>query len=217
MNKQNGIVEIHGRQYETVALRVQKFRQAHPDHTLQTKVVRLDEEMVVIEAAILNEQGRLIANGHAQEFRQSSSINKTSYVENCETSAIGRALACFGLGGTEFATADELHNAINNKKPPHAAERPGDAKDIRNSATTGYWESLGVDMQNVMLDTAARVATLLKKGDTKGAVAELTEASLHFDGDAELAAAQWTRFESHERSALKAAGFKFTTTTKEAA
>lgn len=114
----SGIVEIHGRQYETVALRVQKFREKHPGFTLKTNIIRLDQEEVLIEAQILDDTGRLIANGHAQEFRQSSQINRTSYVENCETSAIGRALAAFGLSGSEFATADELANAISNKREP---------------------------------------------------------------------------------------------------
>ena len=57
----------------------------------------------------------IVATGHAEEYRDSSKINKTSALENAETSAIGRALASFGLGGTEFASADEVARAINGK------------------------------------------------------------------------------------------------------
>jgi hypothetical protein len=114
--KNNGKVNIHGREYETVALRVQKFKAAYPEHSLTTEVLTRDEECVVMKASIFNPEGRLVATGHAEEYRKASSINKTSALENAETSAIGRALAAFGLGGTEFATADEVANAIGQQK-----------------------------------------------------------------------------------------------------
>ena len=56
---------------------------------------------------------RKCATGHAHEDRNSSSINKTSYIENCETSAIGRALGALGIGSDEFiSSAEELNNAL---------------------------------------------------------------------------------------------------------
>jgi hypothetical protein len=61
-----------------------------------------------MKATILNEQGRVLATGHSEEYRADGKINATSALENSETSAIGRALAALGLGGTEFATADEV-------------------------------------------------------------------------------------------------------------
>jgi hypothetical protein len=116
----NGKVNIHGREYETVALRVQKFKSAYPNHALTTEVLTRDEDCVVMKASIFNPEGRLIATGHAEEYRKASSINKTSALENAETSAIGRALAAFGLGGTEFATADEVANATEAAPQPIA-------------------------------------------------------------------------------------------------
>lgn len=107
----SGKVTIHGKEYETVASRVQKFRDKYPEYTLATEVVSVDESTVIMKASILKED-LLIATGHAEENRQSSTINKTSALENCETSAIGRALAAFGLAGTEFASADEVAQAI---------------------------------------------------------------------------------------------------------
>lgn len=111
----DGTVNIHGKVYETVALRVKKFREKHPAYTLHTSIVSRDDECVVMQAAISDEQGRVIATGHAEEVRAASQINRTSALENAETSAIGRALAAFGLGGTEFATADEVANAIQQQ------------------------------------------------------------------------------------------------------
>lgn len=113
-----GVVNIHGKQYETVALRVKKFRDANPKFTLSTEVLHRDAEIVVMKASIMDEAGRLIATGHSEEKRSASQINKTSALENAETSAIGRALAAFGLGGTEFATADEVANAITQQRGP---------------------------------------------------------------------------------------------------
>jgi len=120
----NGKVNIHGREYETVALRVQKFKSAYPNHALTTEVLTRDEDCVVMKASIYNPEGRLIATGHAEEYRKASTINKTSALENAETSAIGRALAAFGLGGTEFATADEVANAISQQRATEAAPQP---------------------------------------------------------------------------------------------
>lgn len=113
-----GKVNIHGKEYETVALRVQRFRESHGhDYSIVTELLHRSEQLVVMIARILDSNGRIIATGHAEEYRTTSSINKTSALENCETSAIGRALAAFGMGGTEFASADEVANAITRKQP----------------------------------------------------------------------------------------------------
>lgn len=115
MNAQTGIVNIRGKEYQTVALRVHQFRAAHPDMSLTTEIVFCDQECVRMKAAISDASGRVIATGHSEEYRRSSQINKTSALENAETSAIGRALAAFGIGGTEFASANEVENAIHQQ------------------------------------------------------------------------------------------------------
>ena len=111
-----GYVNIHGKQYKTVAARVNDFReQFGPGYGLLTEVVHADEQVVRMKALIISPEGAIVATGHAEEYRESSKINKTSALENAETSAIGRALAAFGLGGTEFASADEVARAITGK------------------------------------------------------------------------------------------------------
>ena len=104
-------VNIHGKEYHTVAERVHTFRETAPDLTIETEIVRWEGDDVVVKASI-SDNGKLLATGLAHEVRGSTNINKTSHVENCETSAIGRCLAAFGLAGTEYATADEVANAI---------------------------------------------------------------------------------------------------------
>lgn len=108
-----GVVSIRGKEYQTVALRVHTFRDQHPKHSLITEVMHRDETCVVMRAVIQDETGRVVATGHAEEYRKASEINRTSALENAETSAIGRALAAMGLGGTEFASADEVARAIS--------------------------------------------------------------------------------------------------------
>ena len=111
-----GVVNIRGKEYMTVALRVQKFREAHPEWELSTEIIKADEKVVIMQARIYTENGKCIATGHAEEFRASSQINSTSALENCETSAIGRCLASAGWGGAEFASANEVQNAIHQQK-----------------------------------------------------------------------------------------------------
>jgi hypothetical protein len=121
MTKQ-GIVNIRGKEYKTVALRVQEFREQFPNYFLTTEIVKIDDEQCIVKAyaGVHLEGGQVqtFATGHAQEFRKASQINGTSYVENCETSAIGRCLAALGLGGTEFASANEVVNAIHQQSNP---------------------------------------------------------------------------------------------------
>lgn len=115
-------VEIHGKSYRTVAERINEFRESHPDHTIATEIIHMGADEVVIKASILNGD-KLISTGLAHERQGSTNINKTSHVENCETSAIGRALANFGLAGTEYASADEVSNAVINQKVMEATEK----------------------------------------------------------------------------------------------
>lgn len=118
-------VNIHGKEYETVASRVQKFREEHGDkYGITTELISADKDVVVMKACIREMAGNngYIATGHAEERRDASTINRTSALENCETSAIGRALAAFGLAGTEFASADEVAQAISQQDRPTAVK-----------------------------------------------------------------------------------------------
>ena len=137
-----GIVNIRGKEYQTVALRVQKFREQHPDWSIITALVSRDSETVVMLASVMNDQGRIIATGHAEEFRNASQINATSALENCETSAIGRALAAAGFGGTEFASANEVQNAIHQQSNPDKfikmIEESNDVESLKTNFKTAF-------------------------------------------------------------------------------
>tara|TARA_R100001443_G_scaffold117400_3_gene142074 strand:- start:8155 stop:8682 length:528 start_codon:yes stop_codon:yes gene_type:complete len=118
-------VNIKGKEYVEVNTRLKFFREVYPEFTLDTEIIEITEDTITMKAIILNEEGRLIASGTAKERSGSSFINKTSYVENCETSAWGRALGNFGIGlDTAVASADEVSNAIlNEKKKPTTPTR----------------------------------------------------------------------------------------------
>lgn len=110
-----GEVEIHGKIYKTVSLRISEFREKNPLFKIDTDLISNAEE-IVIKAVICDDNGHQVSSGYASEMRDSTAINKTSALENCETSAIGRALACFGLAGTEYASADEMVTALEKQK-----------------------------------------------------------------------------------------------------
>jgi hypothetical protein len=77
-----------------------------------------------MRAMIIDDKDIVRATGIAQEKEGSSMINKTSYVECCESSAIGRALACFNYQGGEYASAEEVANAIKQQGETRPATRP---------------------------------------------------------------------------------------------
>lgn len=129
MSSKPGIILIHGKEYKTVALRVQEFYARCLDKEIvlciQTEIVFMDAAKVVMKAQIVDAKGGVVlATGHSEEFRAAGTINRTSAMENAETSAIGRALAAFGMAGTEFASADEVQGAIKGQakaQPEHIA------------------------------------------------------------------------------------------------
>lgn len=117
MSKKEGVVLLHGREYKTVALRVHEFRAAHPiadGWAILTEIVKASD-VVVFKATIVSPDGKPVATGFAEEKRGNRGIMSTSALEVCETSAIGRALAAAGLAGTEYASADEVANAIRQQ------------------------------------------------------------------------------------------------------
>ena len=108
---------IQGKQYVEVNERLKYFRATYPKYSLLSEVIEKTDTTILIKATIYNEKDRAVATGLAEEKAGSSFINKTSHVENCETSAWGRALGNLGIGlDTSVASAEEVQNAIANQK-----------------------------------------------------------------------------------------------------
>lgn len=110
---------IKGKEYAEVNQRIKAFRMVHPNGTITTDIVNIENGIVLMKASITDDEGRLIGTGYAYEKEKGSFINQTSYIENCETSAVGRALGMCGFGiDTSVASAEEVQNAIINQKAP---------------------------------------------------------------------------------------------------
>lgn len=119
---------IKGKDYAEVPQRVNAFRMICPNGGINTEIVSLQNGVVVIKATVTDETGYVLGVGHAYEKEGNGFINKESYIENCETSAVGRALGFVGLGiDTSICSAEELSNAIlhqeeNQKISPKSAK-----------------------------------------------------------------------------------------------
>ena len=115
-NKLINTTPIKGKEYAEVNQRVKAFRFLYPEGTIFTEMLLDDGDKCVFKATVSNEDGKILGTGTAFEMKDSSFINTTSYIENCETSAIGRALAWVGLGvDVSIASYEEVANAINNQ------------------------------------------------------------------------------------------------------
>ena len=111
------LTPIKGKDYAEVNQRIKGFRMVYPDGFILTSILSNDNDMCVFTASVgyYDDAGmqHVIGTGTAFEEKQSSYINKTSYIENCETSAVGRALGMAGFGiDTAICSADELNNAL---------------------------------------------------------------------------------------------------------
>ena len=126
-NEKRG-VNIRGKKYTEVAPRIEIFRSyCGTDFGIETEVTHqgyVKGEPVIVRAVIRDKENRVIATGTAWEVIGDGHINASSALENCETSAIGRALACFGIHGGEMASANE----IREKTPNTTAEALHDAR-----------------------------------------------------------------------------------------
>lgn len=106
---------IKGKEYVQVNERVRAFR-THPDFanmSIETSIVDISEKRVLMVAKVLDSAGLVRATGHAEEVQTNHGVNSTSYVENCETSAVGRCLGFLGIGvDSSIATSEEVGQAI---------------------------------------------------------------------------------------------------------
>lgn len=109
-------ISFKGKGYALVASRISAFRTICPRGRINTEILSMENGVVTMKASVFDDDDRELSNGFAQEKEGASYINKTSYIENCETSAIGRALGNLGIGSDEnIASAEELANAVLNQ------------------------------------------------------------------------------------------------------
>lgn len=116
VNKTLRTTDIKGKAYVEVNNRIRAFRELCPNGSIETNIESLENGVVVMSCTIKDEEGKVLAKAHAYEKEGSTFINKTSFIENCCTSATGRALAYLGIGiDTSVASYEEVANAISNQ------------------------------------------------------------------------------------------------------
>lgn len=116
-------MDVKGKAYTPVNERIKAFRMLYPEGGIETRIEHLDGSRVIIKATVSDGAGRTLSTGHACEIDGANYINQTSHIENCETSAIGRALGALGIGIDtavcsleEIQRADRMHEAITKRE-----------------------------------------------------------------------------------------------------
>lgn len=116
-NDEMKLTPVKGKNYAEVSQRIKAFRSVCPHGAIVTEMLSNVDGVCVFRATVYDEEQNIIGTGTAYEKETSSYINKTSYIENCETSAVGRALGMCGFGiDTSIASAEEVSNAIANQQ-----------------------------------------------------------------------------------------------------
>ena len=121
--------------YVPVAERLERFYERYPDGRITTAIVQHDLEtgFVLMRAEVYRtpDDAQPAATGHAFEVRGESYVNKTSYIENAETSSVGRALAMLGFEVKRgIASREELQKTarMQTERPEPAGARPAQSK-----------------------------------------------------------------------------------------
>ena len=154
---------IHGKQYAEVNQRIKAFRFLLPNGFIETDMIFNENGICVFRAAcgFYEEDGskRTLGEGHAFERQDSSMINKTSYIENCETSAVGRALGMAGFGiDTALASAEEMQNALAQqgkeqpKNEPKQKDTPKEKEPQKSADDLTDAEQAAVATVNAILN-----------------------------------------------------------------
>ena len=149
-NKEIKQMDIKGKDYAKVSERVKAFRKVYPTGTIETHIEEISADYVRILAVAKDENNRTIATGRASENKAQKgnmSINLTSLIENCETSAVGRALGFAGFGiDNDIASQEEIENQKQKmfEYAPNMHMREQDARTIIKLAVVDLMRKMGV-------------------------------------------------------------------------
>ncbi len=137
LNRTHGVTQRGGKKYTEVFVRVEAFRKAFGiDLGINTEILVDDGKRVVTRAVVVNQSGMVVGSGMAEEIRGQGNVNKTSALENAETSAIGRALSSLGLHGGTYASINEI-DAVERKSKAmaenHTADLPWQPMNYNNT------------------------------------------------------------------------------------
>lgn len=157
VNKAIKPVDIKGKDYAQVNDRIKAFRELCPNGTITTDIIELANGVVTMKATVYDEEGKILGTGLAQEKESSNYINKTSYIENCETSAVGRALGFAGIGvDGSMCSAEELVNAITNQnKEPVKKQKAQNGDPLLAKIDVGQKAQIMAELERTGIDISA--------------------------------------------------------------
>ena len=164
--------DIKGKEYAEVNQRIKAFRMVYPTGFIENEMMSNEKGVCVFKSTVgyydTTGERKVLGVGTAYEEEDSSFINKTSYIENCETSACGRALGMCGFGiDTSVASAEEVQNAINNQNDERKAT-PNQIKVLAEKYTGTNLEKLlkannVTKIEDLPMQTASSIISKLKK------------------------------------------------------
>lgn len=167
-------MSIKGKEYAEVNQRIKAFRMVYPEGFIRTEIESLEDGVCIMTAEvgfyIAGSEYCVLGTGTAYEKEGSTFINSTSYIENCETSAVGRALGMAGFGiDTSVASAEEVQNAIANQEKPMRKASPKQV-EVLKKAYQGenlikLLESNGLEqLEDITLEKASELIGKLRGG-----------------------------------------------------
>ena len=167
--------------YEPVASRLDRFLRAHPDARVITDLVHYLSDIAVFKCELWLE-GEIIATGWAEEIRGQGNVNKTSHLENCETGAVGRALANAGLSGSDFTkrpSREEMGKVVRMQGDTQITENSNLASDKQLNMIRAVCKSMGrtvpAGIQGWSKREASAFIDTLKSGETPASTYDTPE------------------------------------------
>lgn len=175
---------IKGKEYAPVNQRIKAFRMVYPTGMISTDMTFNEGGTVIFKAVIYDDGGRVLSTGYASEKAGSSNINKTSWIENCETSAVGRALGFAGFGiDVSVASKEEVESATEAQEELKRREmdelrRKSDELEYVDEEHGGlpldHIQRIG--LENLLADRGIPVDFILKHFNGVKSLDEMTQA-----------------------------------------
>lgn len=164
-NAQIRTTNIKGKEYAEVNQRIKAFRMCYPEGFIRTQLLSVEDGVCIMRAEV-GDGENILGTGTAYEKETSSYINKTSYIENCETSAVGRALGMAGFGiDTSVASYEEVSNAIAQQeaqKQPKGHNSTPEPVEARETASGRITEKEWKNLQAVCKEKGKDPRELLR-------------------------------------------------------
>ena len=161
VNGEIDMINMKGKDYAMVPERVTAFRKLFPEGFIVTEIISNDGTTILMKATAgyYREDGTqaILGTGLAQEVRGKGLVNSTSHIENCETSAVGRALGFLGLGlnGGGICSAEELANAVVAQR-----QQTEDFEQLKKDIEAGKLSEMQKEIRKLRKDAPATVSTV---------------------------------------------------------